>query len=66
MPRWLSGWGLAGTILISLATLLSLFTQKPVTGYALLILPIAAQEIVLAVWLIVRGFAAAPGTSAAA
>jgi hypothetical protein len=65
VPRWLSGWGIAGTLLILIATLLSLFTRNPVTGYAPLILPIAAQELVLAVWLIVRGFAPAPGAPAA-
>lgn len=65
IPRWLSGWGLAGTALGALAGLLVLFR---VTGYmsaaqVALNLPIAVNEMVLAIWLLVRGFdssAAAP------
>jgi hypothetical protein len=56
IPRWLSGWGIAATILMLAACLSSSFTDRPVTGYALLALPIAVQEMVLAVWLIARGF----------
>ncbi|HVS06221.1 MAG TPA: DUF4386 domain-containing protein [Candidatus Dormibacteraeota bacterium] len=56
IPRWLSGWGIAGTVLMLAACLMALFSDSYVTGYALLILPIAVQEIVLAVWLIVKGF----------
>ncbi len=58
IPRWLSEWGLAGVALGLLAALLVLFR---VTGSmsALQVglnLPIAVNEIVLALWLIVRGF----------
>jgi hypothetical protein len=56
IPRWLSGWGIAAAILMMTACVLSMFSDSPVTGYALLILPIALQEMVLAVWLIVKGF----------
>jgi hypothetical protein len=35
---------------------LALFSNSPVTGYTLLLIPIAVQEMVLAVWLIVKGF----------
>lgn len=56
IPRWLSGWGIAATVLMLAACLLALFSDSDVTGYALLILPIAVQEMVLAVWLIVKGF----------
>jgi|WetSurMetagenome_2_1015567.scaffolds.fasta_scaffold125515_3 hypothetical protein len=56
IPRWLSGWGFVAAILMMAACMLALFSDNPVTGYALLILPIAVQEMVMAVWLIVRGF----------
>jgi hypothetical protein len=56
VPRWLSGWGIAAAILMLAACMLSLFSDSLVTGYGLLILPIAVQEMVLAVWLIVKGF----------
>jgi len=56
LPRWLSGWGIAGVLLMVVACLSSLFSRNPVTSYTILILPIAVQEIVMAVWLIARGF----------
>jgi hypothetical protein len=68
IPRWLSGWGIVAVILMATACASSLFTDSPVTGYGLLVLPIFLQEMVLAVWLIARGFsstAAAPSSVAA-
>ena len=56
IPRWLSGWGIVAIILMLVACLLALFSDNPVTGYTLLVIPIALQEMVLAVWLIVKGF----------
>lgn len=56
VPRWLSGWGAAAALLMLTACLLALFSNSPVTGYTLLILPIAVQELVIAVWLLVKGF----------
>ena len=56
IPRWLSGFGIAAVILMFAACLLALFSNSPVTGYTLLLIPIAVQEMVLAVWLIVKGF----------
>jgi hypothetical protein len=58
VPRWLSVWGLVG----SLGTLVSNFAgifgliddSTPVS--TLLSMPILVQELVLAVWLIVKGF----------
>jgi hypothetical protein len=56
IPRWLSGWGIFAVILMMVACVLALFSGRPITGYTFLVLPVALQEIVLAVWLIVRGF----------
>lgn len=56
IPRWLSGWGIAGVLLMLVACLSALFTRNPVTSFTILILPIAVQEMVLAVWLIAKGF----------
>lgn len=60
VPRWLSGWGLAAALSLMTACLLALFNDTPVTGYVLLALPIGVQEMVLAVWLLVRGFSLPP------
>jgi len=56
VPRWLSGWGIAAIVLMFVACVLALFSNNPITGYVLLVLPIAVQEMVLAVWLIAVGF----------
>jgi hypothetical protein len=56
IPRWLSGWGIAGAILILIASLLALINGNPVTSYVPLAVPIGLQEMVLAVWLLVKGF----------
>jgi Domain of unknown function (DUF4386) len=56
IPRWLSVWGIAAVLGILVACLSALFSGNSVTTYAILILPIAVQEMVLAVWLIARGF----------
>ncbi|OLE24676.1 MAG: hypothetical protein AUG44_18415 [Actinobacteria bacterium 13_1_20CM_3_71_11] len=55
VPRWLSGWGIAGALLMLIACLLALFSDSPVTGYVVLILPILVQELVLAAWLLIKG-----------
>jgi hypothetical protein len=64
VPRWLSGWGIAALFLMMAACLLALFNQNPVTSYVILAAPIGVQEMVLAVWLIVRGFSSAALVSA--
>ena len=56
VPRWLSGWGIGAIILLFLACLLALFRQNEVTTYTILVLPLGVQEMVLAVWLIAKGF----------
>ena len=65
IPRWLSGWGIAGVILMFVACVSALFSHRPVNTYTLLVLPIAVQEMVLAVWLIARGFSDAPADEGA-
>src|SRR5919198_927879 len=55
VPRWLSGWGLVAIVLTLTACGLALVGRRPVTSYALLVLPIAVQELVLGVWLTIKG-----------
>ena len=52
IPRWLSGWGLIGAVLYLAVPMLG------VLGFELevLMFPLAVQEMVFAVWLIVKGF----------
>ena len=65
VPRWLSGWGVAATLLMMTGLLLSLFSDSPVTGYIFLFLPILVQELVLAGWLLVKGIRPSALTSTA-
>lgn len=55
VPRWLSVWGLIGAVLVTALGLLAMFGPLVV----LLAIPIAVQEMVLAVWLIAKGFSVA-------
>jgi hypothetical protein len=58
VPRWLSGWGLVGATLVTVSGLLVMFGLAAPLGttQAILAIPIAVQEMVLAVWLIAKGF----------
>jgi len=58
IPRWISGWGLIAIIPYLAAALLTMFALiSPFsTNDVVLRLPLAAQEIVLAAWLIIKGF----------
>jgi hypothetical protein len=58
IPRWLSGWGLIAIIPYLAAGLLVLFGFfGPLsTSEIVLEFPLALQEMVMAVWLIVKGF----------
>jgi hypothetical protein len=52
IPRWLSVWGLVGAVLYLASPLLDMFGH----GFGFLMAPLAAAELVLAVWLIAKGF----------
>jgi Domain of unknown function (DUF4386) len=59
VPRWLSAWGLLGCALLLCAILLTASDGAPFTltgNLVFLAMPIALQEMVLAVWLLVKGF----------
>jgi hypothetical protein len=58
IPRWLSVWGIAGVVLLMVAAVLLIFgVITPMSpGQIVLAIPIGLQEMVLAVWLIVKGF----------
>ncbi len=55
IPRWLSVWGLAGGALWLATWPVRMFGLSPPI-LEIFALPIAAQEMILAVWLIVKGF----------
>jgi hypothetical protein len=52
IPRWLSLWGLIGGIPYFAWGILALFGLD----YGVLMVPLAVQEMVFAVWLIIKGF----------
>jgi hypothetical protein len=56
IPRWLSGWGLASVCLMSIPVLLTLYDRDFLTAARVLYLPYLPFELVLGVWLIVKGF----------
>ena len=61
VPRWLSVWGLVAIVPYLVPVLLGLFSDVDVsttsTTTVLLDIPLGLQEMTLAVWLIVKGFA---------
>jgi hypothetical protein len=58
VPRWITLWGLVGIPLYVAAYLLAMYGVVGINSSAvnLLSLPLAVQEMVLAVWMIARGF----------
>ena len=56
VPRCISVWGLLAAVALLIGGLLSVFTSISPTITLLIILPIAVQEMVMALWLIVKGF----------
>lgn len=57
VPRWISLWGMVGAPLFLVASLSLLWTGDPNSALAnVLFVPLAVPEMVLAVWLIAKGF----------
>ncbi len=59
IPRWLSIWGMVAIVLLLAASLRTLFDGEPFSisgNLIVLALPIALQEMVMAIWLIATGF----------
>jgi hypothetical protein len=56
IPRWLSVWGIIGAILYLASGLFAMFS----VDFGILEAPLALQEMVMAVWLIVKGFNLSP------
>ena len=54
IPRWLSVWGLIASVLLVIVNLLEF--MGIISGMEVLYLPIVLNEIVLAIWLITKGF----------
>ena len=52
IPRWLSGWGFVSIMIFLPTSVFALFG----TTSDLLFMPLAVQEMVMALWLIVKGF----------
>jgi len=61
IPRWISGWGFIGAILYLAAGLLHLFgvIGQMSTITMVLVLPTGLQEMLMALWMIVKGFSPA-------
>ena len=58
IPRWISGWGLVAVVSYLVASLLGMLglTGAKSAISIILFLPMLLQEMVMAVWLIVKGF----------
>ncbi|MEM7375532.1 MAG: DUF4386 domain-containing protein [Bacteroidota bacterium] len=57
IPGWLSIWGIIGNVLLIGGSFLLLFQLIEVvsTEYGMITIPLVLQEVVLAIWLIVKG-----------
>ncbi len=60
IPRWLSGWGFLAAVLLSIGALLHMFdifgAMPLMKAMAYFAPPIGLQELVMSIWLIVKGF----------
>ena len=65
VPRWIALWGFVGIPLYAAAYLLAMYglIESNSSGQNLLQLPLFVQEMVLAVWMIARGFRPAAGSN---
>ncbi|MEP1097032.1 MAG: DUF4386 domain-containing protein [Cyclobacteriaceae bacterium] len=60
VPRWVSIWGLLAAVALLAATVIDTFDLASEMVAIALVIPIALQEIVMSVWLIIKGFNPAP------
>jgi hypothetical protein len=58
VPRWIASWGLVAIVPFVAADLLAMYSVigADSAGQVAMFMPLAVQEMVLAVWLIARGF----------
>lgn len=57
LPRWISIWGLIAAVLLMTSAIMAMFEiDLPDAVFGLLVVPIAVQEMVMALWLIIKGF----------
>jgi hypothetical protein len=64
VPRWLAGWGVVGAIIyLFVGPAVAYGLEPSSTGQMLLVLPLAVQEMVFAIWLIVKGFTPVEATA---
>ncbi len=56
IPRWISGWGMVSVTVLGCLSVAVIFAEINDTVALLLILPLAVQEMVMAVWFIAKGF----------
>lgn len=52
VPRWISGWGIGGAVLYLASGLFAVFSRD----HGILMAPLGVQEMVMAVWLVTKGF----------
>jgi len=65
VPRWIAGWGLAAIPFYVAATVLAMYSviEANSSTQTMLFMPLAIQEMVLAGWMIGRGFRPAVGAA---
>ena len=56
IPRWMAAWGLLAAVMLLGIVLLSPFIEVTMLIELVAVLPIAVQEMVMALWLIVKGW----------